>query len=868
MRTGILRWVVGMMLVCVAGEASAQRAGRSEGRRPFAQPGAAKRTERIRAFDVKHIKAELTLDAAKKQVRGKVTHTLTAIDPSLSKVVLDCGPKIEIASATVGPDASPREFKKTDGDKLAVSLKKPARQGETFDLTIAYSAVTDQGLRFVEPDAAHPDRPLAIWTQGEAEETRHWLPCYDFPNDQATSEMIVTVAKPLSVVSNGKLVETKENADETRTFHWKMDQAHSSYLITVAASEFAEFHDKVGDLAVDYYVTRDVDEATARRFMGRTPRMIEFFARVTGQPYPYPKYAQVCLPEFNGGMENTSATSMTDAALLDETEALERDHDGLVAHELAHQWFGDLMTCKDWSHIWLNEGFASYFDPLFTEHARGEDEFRLRMRAELRAYLGSDRQYRRPIVESRYGAPTQMFDGMTYAKGGATLHMLRGYLGDDAWWKGIRGYVAGRKFQVVDTDDFRKEVEKATGKDLKWFFDQWLHKAGHPELKVRWHYEPEDKTVRVNVGQTQKLDAQTPLFRLPTTIEITDAPGHARSTTIVIDGATHEFVIPAETRPKMVLIDPQGWLIKEVEFEKPADELRFQLEHARSILDRLDAAAALGRLAKQHPDVKPLLAEAWKKEKAIPARAEMVELLAATDEAYRPALMEAVKDPAARVRVQAVRGLAKLPRDDASEAVLRAAWADSKEAYNARREALKGLVGWKVKDADDLLAAGLKRPDGKHTLAATALELLLEQSGSKPRELAALYSKHGQPAALRAGALGAFDRLAKDDDALQDLIVGMVDDPDQRVRQSAWRLAHALKIGKALPVLQQRLKSESFGFNAHAREVLQAAVDDLKAQTPAPATPTPLEALEKQANDLQRQAEELRKTIEALKARK
>ncbi len=232
--------------------------------------------------------------------------------------------------------------------------------------------------------------------------------------------MIITVARPLNVVSNGTLVETKENSDGTRTYHWKMDQPHSTYLITVAAADFISFHDKVGNLPVDYYVTRNVDEATARRFMGKTPQMIRFFNEKTGQTYPYPKYAQVCLPEFNGGMENSSATSMTDSALLDEIEVLVQDEDGLVAHELAHQWFGDMVTCKDWSHIWLNEGFASYFDPLFAQHDRGENEFRLRMEGELRSYLGNDRMYRRPIVENRYRSPMQMFDGMTYAKGGAS----------------------------------------------------------------------------------------------------------------------------------------------------------------------------------------------------------------------------------------------------------------------------------------------------------------------------------------------------------------------------------------------------------------------------------------------------------------
>ena len=343
---------------------------------------------------------------------------------------------------------------------------------------------------------------------------------------------------------------------------------HVSYLISLAVGDFAVYHDKVGDLPVDYYVARNVDEATARRFMGKTPQMIRFYSESTGQPYPYVKYATTCLPEFGGGMENISATSMTDGALRDEIAALEGDADGLVAHELAHQWFGDLLTCKDWSHIWLNEGFASYFDPLFTEHDRGEDAFRLEMEGALQGYLGSDRSYRRPIVETRYESSQAMFDGMTYAKGACVLHALRGLLGDEAWWKGIRDYVASHKAQVVETDDFRKAMEAASGKDLKWFFDQWVHKAGHPELKVRWRYEDADKTVRVKVEQTQTVDDQTPLFRLPTTLEITEDVGKTRVIPIVIDAASHEFAIPYAKKPRMVQIDPRGWLIKELDFEK------------------------------------------------------------------------------------------------------------------------------------------------------------------------------------------------------------------------------------------------------------------------------------------------------------
>src|SRR4051794_10113394 len=442
MPKSIRNLAVGLLVLSPASPLTAQTpppgAPPAPARRPFAKPDAPRRTERIREVDIKHIKGELTLDLGKKEVRGKVTHRLTPLHPYLTRVEFDCGPELKVSKVAAGPGAAECKFEHK-GEKLVITLDKPYGPDDTIDLAISYAGSPESGLHFVTPDPAYPNRPTAIWTQGEAEDNHHWLPCYDYPNDRVTTEMIITIARPFSVVSNGVLVDTRENADGTRTFHWKMDQPHSTYLITVAAADFVAFHDKVDSLPVDYYVTRNVDEATARRFMGKTPGMIRFYNLKIGQPYAYPKYAQVCLPEFGGGMENPSAPPKAGSAPLDKVEALEQDMDGLVAHELAHQWFGDLLTCKDWSNIWLNEGFASYFDPLFAEHDLGEDEFRLRMEGELRSYLGNDRQYRRPIVETRYGSPMEMFDSMTYAKGGCVLHMLRGLLGDEAWWKGIRG---------------------------------------------------------------------------------------------------------------------------------------------------------------------------------------------------------------------------------------------------------------------------------------------------------------------------------------------------------------------------------------------------------------------------------------------
>ena len=843
-------------------------------RRPFAKLGTPRQEERIRYVDVKHIKAELTLATQKKEVRGTVTHTLSPLHPYLTKVELDCAPELKVTKVTESAKSGsgvPCKFT-TANDKLTVTFDKAHGPEETIELAIEYSGSPTRGLVFVLTEPAYPEKPLAIWTQGESEDTHFWLPCYDYPNDRATSEMIITVDNPLIVVSNGALLETRKNAGDTTTYHWKMDVPHSSYLISLAVGDFSVYHDKVGDLPVDYYVTRGVDEATARRFMGKTPQMIRFYNESIGQPYPYVKYATTCLPDFGGGMENISATSMTDGALRDEISALEGDADGLVAHELVHQWFGDLLTCKDWSHIWLNEGFASYFDPLFAEADRGEDTFRLEMDSALRGYLANDRQYRRPVVETRYESSVQMFDGMTYAKGACVLHTLRGYLGDDAWWKGLRGYVAKHKSQVVETDDFRKAMEAASGKDLKWFFDQWLYKAGHPELKVRWRYEDADKTVRLKVEQTQALDDQTPLFKLPTTLLITEDVGKTQVVPISIDAALQEFVIPAAAKPRMVEIDPDGWLIKELDFEKSFDEHLFALEHARCVLGRLAAASALASTAKDKPETIAALSAAWKREKAVPARREMVKLMGTGEESSRAALLEASSSAEARIRVAALEGLARLKQDAPTEALFRKVLADAREAYGARKAAVRGLSSWKVKDADQLLEAALKIPGDRHSVAATALELALETPGPKARELAALYSRYGQPRALRSAAIRAFGRLAKDDSSLEDILITLIDDPDRSVRMQAWGAVGALKLKKAAPALTARLDQEAVGFSGFPRRMLEEAIQALKepestvaAGSGAPART--VEELQKQAADLEKTARELREKIDALKSK-
>ncbi len=849
-------------------DAVAQRRGRNAdgpaNRRPFAKPGAPRQAERIRTFDVRHVRGDLAVDLAKEEIKGVVTHSVAAIVPGLDALTLDCGAELAVSKVTAGPKGSARDCKfAREGNELVIALDRPYAPDEAFDLAVAYSGSPKLGLHFVKADADDPKRPDCAWTQGEAEETRYWLPCFDYPNEKATSEMVVTVAKPYSVVSNGALVETKENDDGTRTFHWKMDTPHVSYLISLVISDFAVYRDvAAGTLPVEYYVLKGVDEATARRAMGKTPKMIEFFNDKIGTAYPYPKYAQVCAPGFNGGMENISATTMTDSILRDPIGSLERDSDDIVAHELAHQWFGDLLTCRDWSTIWLNEGFASYFDPLFTEFDLGEDAFRIKMAAELRDYIGSDRTVRRAIVEPRFSDPNEMFDSVTYAKGACVLHALRGLIGDDAWWRGIRAYVAAFKEKVVATDDFQKAMEAASGKDLGWFFGQWVYKGGHPELTARWTYEDDDKSVRLTVEQVQAVDDLTPLFRLPTTVQVGDDSG-VRSVPIPIAGKTQTFVIPCAARPKIVRIDPQGWIPKELKFEKPTAEWTYQLDRAADALGRLEAARALAD-RKDDGAAMAALTNAFSREKSSPARVAMVGILARAGEPCRAGLAEAAKDADPRVRLAAVEALANLKAGPDLEPLLRSIWSNPKETHAARRSALQGLAKAKVKDLDAILASALKDGADRYSIASEALRVSLGEGGAKAREAAFLYARPGQPAALRRSAMNQLGKLADDDPEAGKLLLSLLDDPNRGIRASAAFALSEGGVSSALPELERRL--------AQAKDLsrigLERAVETLRGKARKPEAPSvgpEVGDLERKAADLELQAKELRNQAEALK---
>ena len=417
---------------------------------------------RDRACDLLHLKLELALDVDNKRLSGVATHTFAPINDGLTSVELDAA-EFHIKSVKSFEGAS-LGYSYEDS-KLRIELGAPHKAGESVTIQVEYECTPRRGLYFNAPDEAYPDRPRQVWTQGEDEDSRYWFPCYDFPNERFTSEIVVTVPRDWTTISNGKLVSVKEEG-QVKVCHWSQDVPHPTYLMSLVAGEYAEIRDEWNGVPILYYSPPGREEDTRRAF-DKTPKMMQFFAEKIGVPYPWAKYSQVTVADFIfGGMENTSATTMTDYLLHDERAHQDYSTDSIVAHELAHQWWGDLLTCRDWSHGWLNEGFATYFDLLFKEYDLGVSEFRYAVYQDARSYLQEDSgHYRRPIVNNVYNQPVDLFDRHLYEKGGLVLHMLRFVLGDELFWKAMRHYCVKHQGKSVTTEDLQRAHRGGHGQE-------------------------------------------------------------------------------------------------------------------------------------------------------------------------------------------------------------------------------------------------------------------------------------------------------------------------------------------------------------------------------------------------------------------
>src|SRR6266404_2844800 len=434
-----------------------------------AQAGADEPYARSKDYDLQHSKIALAFDVEHKKVIGDVTHTLAVLKDGTSRLVFD-SVGLTIQSVMLNKAASKFTVSATE---LIVPLASAAKKGDKFEVQIKYEGKTSKGAYFILPDKDYPDRPKQIRTQGESEDTRYYLPTYDYPNDRLTTETILTVPASWITVSNGKLISVSDAGEGLKTWYWKESVPSSTYLITVVAGEFDEVKDTWRGIPVTYYAPKGRGDRLPINY-GRTPAMMELFSKTFGVDYPWEKYAQVMADDFvAGGMENSSATTNSSTSLVHPKLAPEyfTGQDDLISHELGHQWFGDLVTIKDWGDIWLNEGFATFLEAVWTEAHFGKDQADYERWNNAREWFESSNLWNKPIVRHDFDDASE-FDGNAYNKAGWVLYMLRHQIGEDAFYRGLKRYLEVNRGKNVVTSDLSKAVEEATHTNVDQFFSQ------------------------------------------------------------------------------------------------------------------------------------------------------------------------------------------------------------------------------------------------------------------------------------------------------------------------------------------------------------------------------------------------------------
>jgi aminopeptidase N len=748
---------------------------------------------RSRDYDVRHIALNLKFDWEKEQAMGTATITLAPLAENLKTINLDAGLMTINSVKLAGGGDLKFQYDKA-ASNLEISLDRDYKFGEALTFIVDYR--TDGvvvpntlgfggggGLKFIKPNADNPSRRRQIWSQGESDYNRFWFPGYDSPNDFATSEMTATVPKPMFVVSNGKLLDRKDNGDGTETFHWKMDTPHANYLTSIVVGEYSEVKGEYAGVPVSTYIFPNElkDGAVSVK---RLPEMVKFFSEKTGVKYPYVKYAQTMAEGFGGGMENISATTMTPTMIHDERTLLDFDSESLQSHELAHQWFGDFVTCREWSEIWLNESFATYMQAMWDEHSKGHDYFLYTdVLSNQQAYINTWNQgQRRPIVTKYYTNADALFDTYAYPRGGAVLHMLRKHLGDDLFFKSLNHYLTTNANTPVQTEELRIAIEETTGQSMDWFFDQWLYKMGHPIFEVTQNYDAGAKKLTLNVKQTQKIDLtndypQVEFFQTFVDIEI---DGNVQRVWIKPQ-AENVFTFDVANKPSLVDFDNEGTLIKELKFEKSNDELIYQFKNDKDVLGRKWAMSQLSPRwrSKDTADAeKAKILDAFNQAVTTDAiwmirRDALTTITAppgnpnaadAPPASYAPAtitaLVAATKDKNSNVRAQAISSLGRLKDAKYVETFLAAL---NDRSYGVIDAAAIALGRTKDARSFDALSKLLETASWKDRIRDAGLNGLANLGDKRALELGFKYTDKSYSSNIQASALNVLASTGKGD---------------------------------------------------------------------------------------------------------
>ncbi|MEM6789921.1 MAG: M1 family aminopeptidase [Myxococcota bacterium] len=796
---------------CACGSVLGSRARFRDPKR-FVLPGTERVYERPRPFRVAHIDLDLGLDHRRGRIDGVAVLSLERVASDATFIRLD-GIGFEISSVEfrAGRKGWAATAYTYDGETLTIEVGTAANPR----IRVRYVAYPRRGMYFLAPDDEVPERPRQIWTQCQDEDARHIFPCHDKPHNKQTFETTIRVERGWVVLSNGDPTGS-EAKRKKGCFSFAMRDPMPSYLFTCVAGAFAIIEDATaGDLPVHYYVPPGREAEGARSFRN-TPTMIELFGRLTGVAYPWTKYHQVVVHDFIfGGMENTGATTMYEHVLLSERAERDITSDDLIAHELAHQWFGDLVTCRDWSHGWLNEGFATYFEHVWREHDRGLDDHLYGLRGDLDQYLSEARgRYQRPVVCQDYEAPIDIFDRHLYEKGGLFLHTLRTRLGDTSFWGGVNAYLEAHAHGVVETTDLLRALETASGQSLERAFHEALYRAEFPD--VRFSVVHEDDVLLVHVTQRQGQASDVP-FALSVELDVTVGRRTERWTRTVTERqATLAF--PVRSRPKMVVIDPRLRILGRVELKVPADMLRHQLAKAASGYAQALAAEALG-----HRDdpatVKALGRAVMDGKKFWGARATAATALGGIrSEAAFNQLGRAVAVDDSRVRRAVATALGQFKSDEAARRLEPLARHDESLLVGA---AASRALGATRRDVRGVLVALIDRESWADTLRAGAVGGLAALRDDEAVEALLKATAYGVPNRGRRAAILALPRLSQSR-RVREHMEGLLDDADPYVRTTVVMALSSLGDPRARAALSRQLDRDLDGrVRRRIREVLR-----------------------------------------------
>ncbi len=733
-----------------------------------------------RDYHLQNVRVSLHFDLDQRKVIGEVTHTLSTLRDGVTHLDFDCA-ELTVSSARVnGKDAA---FDLRD-DKLRIQLAQPAKSGEKFEVELKYEGKPTSGLYFILPDKDDPGRAREIWTQGEAEDTHHYIPIYDYPNDRTTSEMILTVPADWLTVSNGKLLGVQDAPNGQKTWTWRQSLPVSTYLISFVAGEYKEKKDTWRNIPVTYSVPRGMEDTIDPTF-SHTKDMLAFFSDRFGVAYPWDQYAQTAVDDFvASGMENVSATTLAARDMLHAEFASERPEaeDGLISHEMTHQWFGDLVTCKDWTNTWLNEGFATFGATLWEEHYYGVDASSYRYWRDQNTWMQSRELYAIPIVTRDINDSVE-YVGNVYDKAGWVIHMLREQMGDEAFFRALKHYLEANRLQNVVSADLSKAVEESSGTNVDQFFDQWIYGAGAPRFTVRSTYDDSGKKVSLSVKQSQKVEGHVGLFHALLDVAITTSSGE-KLFPIEVAKADETFSFPVDGPPLMVLFDKGDKILKSVDFQKSPEEWIRQLRTAADVPDRADAAVALGNL-RDNEAAANALGEAAQHDKFWGVREEALRALGRiSSPAAKKQVLAALSNEQPWVRAIAVDQMGKFRGDEDIAKRLQNIYKDDK-AYSVRSAALQSLALDKAPSAESTLEKALTISSPDDVLRSAALRAMGSLGDNSVAPALIEWSSPGKPSALRGVAIGSLGRVDVKNHDITARLISYLNEPSFDIRYAS-----------------------------------------------------------------------------------